>query len=104
MVACHPRPIDDLSTADVALKAAGRARADSLSPDDYRKAENFFLRAKKDYSDGYFESCRKNSAEARKMAEQAELQALKKQNQVRGAGDFATPSSAVDVPPAPEGN
>lgn len=103
VVACHPRPIDDLALADVAIKAAGRAKADALAPDTYRKAENFFLRAKKDYSDGYFESCRKNSDEARKQAELAEFQALKKQNQIKAPGDFATPG--VDAQPPPlEGN
>ena len=101
IVACHPRPVDDLAFADLAIKAAGRAKADSLAPDVYRKAENFYLRAKKDYSDGYFESCRKNAEEARKQAELSELQALKKQGQIKGAGDFLTPG--VDAIPSPDG-
>lgn len=102
-LSCHPRPIEDLSLADVALKAAGRAKADSLAPDTYRKAENYFLRAKKDYDEGYFDSCRKNSDETRRLAEQAEYQALKKQNQIRAGGGADFVPSPSDVPPPPEG-
>ncbi len=99
LVACHPRPVEDLALADVAMKAAVRAKADSLAPDAFRRAENYFLRAKKDFEEGYFESCRKNSDEARRDAEQAEFLALKKQTQIRG--DFS-PSGNIELPAPPE--
>lgn len=84
--ACHPRPIEDLALADVALKAAQKVKADALAPDAYRQAENYFLRAKRDYADGYFDSSKKYSREARLLAEKAEYQSLKKQSQLRSKG------------------
>lgn len=93
-VSCHPRPTEDLVLADVAVRSAQKVKADSLSPDLYRKAENHFLRAKKDYAEGYYDSCRKNANQARLFAEQSEFQALKKQTQLRDKGpedDFSAP-------------
>jgi len=81
--ACTQRPVVDLTLADVALKAAQKVRADSLAPDQYRQAENFYLRAKKDFAEGYYDSCKKYSNQARLLAEQAEYRSLLKQNQVR---------------------
>lgn len=104
LVSCHPRPVEDLALADVAVKSAQRAKADSLAPDTFRKAENFYLKAKKDFSDGYFESCRKNADEARRLAEQSEYQALKKQNQIRGGPTGSEFSPSFDSPLPPEGN
>ena len=80
---CNPRPTQDLVLAEVALKAAQKVKADTLSPDLYRKAENHYLRAKKDYAEGYYDSCRKNSTNARLLAEQSEYKALLKQTQIR---------------------
>lgn len=81
--ACTQRPVVDLTLADVALKAAQKVRADSLAPDQYRQAENFFLRAKKDFAEGYYDSCKKYATQARLLAEQAEYRSLLKQNQVK---------------------
>lgn len=97
LCACHPRPTEDLVLADVALRAAHKVKADALSPDLYRKAENHFLRAKKDYADGYYDSCKKNANNARMLAEQAEYGSLRKQTQLRdrpGDDDFAPPPDA----------
>lgn len=84
VTACHPRPMDDMVLADVALKAAQKVKAEILAPDSYRKAENFYLRAKKDFNEGYFDSAKKFANEARMMAEQAEYQALVKQTELKG--------------------
>mgnify|MGYP005860052799 CR=1 FL=1 len=83
--ACASRPINEMTLADTALKAAQKAKADALAPDDYRRAENFFLRAKRDYDEGYFESARKFARDARLAAERAEFTALKKQAQLKSA-------------------
>lgn len=83
LAGCHPRPIEDLVLADVALRAAQKAKADALAVDYYRKAENNYLRAKKDFADGYFDSCRKHSNDSRMLAEQAEFYALMKQSQTK---------------------
>ncbi len=90
-LACSSRPIEDISLADTALKAAQKARAEFLAPDFFRKAENYYLRAKKDYSEGYFDSCRKFANEARLAAEQAEYRSLLKQFQMRDKGTVEDP-------------
>ncbi|MFM8269493.1 MAG: DUF4398 domain-containing protein [Pseudomonadota bacterium] len=84
VAACHPRPMDDMILADVALKAAQKVKAEVLAPDTYRKAENFYLRAKKDFSEGYFESAKKFAHQARQTAEQAEYQSVVKQTELKG--------------------
>ncbi len=84
LVNCQHRPVEQLVVADVALKAAQKAKADSLAPDLFRKAENYFIRAKTDYEEGYFDSCYKFANEARLAAEQAEYQALLKQSKAKG--------------------
>lgn len=81
LAACHPRPIEDLAIADVAIKAAQKVKADSLAPDFYRKAENFYLRAKKDFAEGYYDSSQKFAKQARLMAEKAEYRSLQRQSQ-----------------------
>lgn len=83
LVSCHPRPVDELALADVALKAAQKVKADALAPDFFRKAENFYLRAKKDFADGYYESCKKFAGQARLMAEKAEYRSLQRQLQMK---------------------
>jgi len=104
LLGCHPRPIEDLVLADVAVRAAQKVKAESLSPDLFRKAENHYLRAKKDFSDGYYDSCRKNANDARLLAEQAEYHSLLKQTQLKDkpAGDDAAPPAEGAGPPTPE--
>ncbi len=79
LASCHPRPVEDLALADVAIKAAQKVKADSLAPDFFRKAENFYLRAKKDFAEGYYDSSKKFASQARMMAEKAEYRALQRQ-------------------------
>ncbi len=101
LVACHPRPTEDLVLADVAVRSAQKVKADSLAPDLFRKAENHFLRAKKDYSEGYYDSCKKNANSARIFAEQAEFKSLQKQTQLRDKPpeeEFSPPPEAPGAP------
>lgn len=97
LAACHPRPIEDLAIADVALKAAQKVKADALAPDFYRKAENFYLRAKKDFAEGYYDSCKKFANQARLMAEKAEYRALQRQTNIRPkVGDEDSSGTSTD--------
>ncbi len=98
LAACHSRPVEELTLADVAVRAAQKVKADALAPDTFRQAENYFLRAKRDYSEGYYDSCRKFSTEARLLAEQAEYKALLKQSQLRSKADDETPPPASEPP------
>lgn len=84
-VGCQHKPVQEFILADVALRSAQKAKADVLAADTFRKAENFFLRAKRDYQEGYFDSCKKYATEARTLAEQAEYLAILKQNQTKEA-------------------
>jgi hypothetical protein len=94
VTACHPRPMEDMILADAALKAAQKVKAEVLAPDFYRKAENFYLRAKKDFSEGYFESAKKFANIARQTAEQAEYQSLLKQTELKGGTVNDPPSES----------
>jgi hypothetical protein len=97
LAACHPRPIDELAIADVALKAAQKAKADALATDFFRKAENFYLRAKKDFMEGYYDSCKKFADQARLMAEKAEYRALQRQTQTKTkVGDDESSGTSSD--------
>jgi hypothetical protein len=95
LVGCESRPVKELALADVAIRSAQKVKAESLSTDDFRRAENYFLRAKKDFSEGYFDSSRKYAQEARLAAERAEFSALQKQQKLKGRDD----SPSADPPP-----
>lgn len=106
LAACANRPVEELILADVAVRSAQKAKADALASDVFRKAENYFLRAKKDFTEGYFEACRKHANDARLLAEQAEYKALSKQNQVksRSSSDSSGRGQAAEpVYPSSEG-
>jgi hypothetical protein len=109
MAACHPRPVEDLALADVAIRAAQKVKADALAPDTYRQAENYYLRAKRDFADGYYDSCKKYANDARMLAEQAEYKSLLKQSQLKGKPEDEAASPQSDLsppanPPPAEGN
>jgi hypothetical protein len=88
------RPVKELALADVALKSAQKVKADALAPDAYRQAENYYLRAKKDFADGYFDSSRKFSEQARLQAEKAEYLSLLKQSKLKNPA--ASPSTYAE--------
>ena len=104
LASCAHRPLHELALADVAIKAAQKVKADALAPDAYRKAENYYLRAKRDFNEGYYDQSRKFATEARLLAEQAEYKALLKQSQLkgRGADEGMVPDGSIP-PPGAEG-
>jgi hypothetical protein len=91
LVGCESRPVKELALADVAIRSAQKVKAESLATDDFRRAENYFLRAKKDYADGYFDSSLKYANEARLAAERAEYASLRKQQKMKGRDDATSP-------------
>lgn len=98
VLGCQHRPIEELVLADVAVKAAQKVKADALAPDLYRKAENHYLRAKRDYAEGYYDSCRKYATDARLLAEQAEYQAISRQSRLRTDPEEGVPSGSAGEP------
>jgi hypothetical protein len=76
LIGCQSRPVQELALADVAIKAAQKSKADALAPDAYRKAENHYLRAKKDYADGYYDSAKEYAYPGRASRVQGPGQAI----------------------------
>lgn len=77
------RPANEMIFASAAMRAAQQSFAEKKAPDLYRRAENAFWRAKRFYLAKDYEQAKKSAYEARRLAEQAELEAELK----AGAGD-----------------
>lgn len=69
------KPVRDMIFASSALKAAERAQAEKRSPDLYRRAENSFWKAKRYYLAKEYREATKAANDARRLAENAELDA-----------------------------
>ena len=64
-------------------KLAQKAKADRLAPDLFRKAENYYLLAKKDYKEGYYDACIKHATQSRITSEKAEYETLLKKAKLK---------------------
>ena len=69
------RPVQEMSNAEVAIKAAKDLNADSLAPELYRKSMDAYYKAKREYKIKNFEDARKFAITATKLAEKAEYKA-----------------------------
>jgi hypothetical protein len=74
-VTIRQKPSRYLIYASAGLKAADRAGAERRAPDSYRKAENAFWEARTFYQQKQYELAASKAVEARRYAEQAELEA-----------------------------
>jgi hypothetical protein len=72
------RPKMEMSLAQAAFMAAKEAGADSLSPTVYRRAEEFYLKAKSAYRRKYFDKAKQYAELSKKLSEQAEYEAVRK--------------------------
>ena len=70
------RPIQEMSDTTAALKAAREVQADTLSPELYRKATEWFNKAKQEYKFKNFKAAKDYAEKARRYAEQAEFAAI----------------------------
>lgn len=75
---CVTIPMKEMSASDMAIRGAKKARAETLVPSLFRKAENYYLMSKRDFEKGYYDAAKKHADEARISAEKAEYAALKK--------------------------
>ena len=73
------RPKEEMSFAQAAFLAAKEAKADTNSPQLYRKAELLYLKAKSAYRRKYFNKAKEYALQSQKFSEQAEFEAEKKQ-------------------------
>jgi hypothetical protein len=67
-----------MSLAQAAFMAAKEEGADVHAPNTYRKAEDFYLKAKSAYRRKYFNKAKEYALASKKLAEQAEYQAKRK--------------------------
>ena len=73
------RPKKEMSFAAAAFKAAKTAKAQTISPSLYRKAEYYYLRAKASYRRKYFDKAKQYAELSIKFSELAEFDANKKE-------------------------
>lgn len=71
------RPTQEMSNAEVALKAAKDLNADSLVPEIYRSAVDNYFKAKRDFRLKNFENAKRHALRATRLAEQAEFEAYR---------------------------
>ncbi|HAR41341.1 MAG TPA: hypothetical protein DCS07_01715 [Bdellovibrionales bacterium] len=71
------RPTQLMSDTSAAIRAAKGVQADTLAPELYRQANEWFFRAKHEYKFKNFKLAADLASKARLFAEQAEFQSLK---------------------------
>ena len=72
------RPKVEMSLAQAAFMAAKEAGADVRAPNIFRKAEDFYLKAKSAYRRKYFNKAQEYALLSKKYSEQAEYQSQRK--------------------------
>ncbi|MBI3544863.1 MAG: DUF4398 domain-containing protein [Deltaproteobacteria bacterium] len=71
------RPNQEMSNAEIAIKAAKDLNADSLVPELFRAAQDNMFKAKRDYRLKNFSDSRDHALRATRLAEQAEFEAYR---------------------------
>jgi hypothetical protein len=74
----YTRPVQEMSDTSSALRAAREVQADSLAPDLYREANEWFTKARKEYRFKNFKLAHDYANRSRELAERAEFEALRK--------------------------
>jgi hypothetical protein len=80
-----------MSDTQAAIRAAREVQADTLSPEFFRQANEWFLKARSEYKFKNFSLAKEHAAKARRFAEQAEFEAIR----IGG--------TRTDIPPDPAG-
>lgn len=70
------RPVQEMSDAVAAIRAAREVQADVLSPDNFRQAMDLFEQAKREYRFKDFAIAKEHADDSRVLAEKAEVDAL----------------------------
>jgi len=89
------RPVQEMSDTGAAIKAAKEVQADTLAPEHYRLANEYWFKAKNEYRFKNFKEARDYAQKARKAAEQAEFDAIR-------AGANRSDISETPPPPPPQ--
>ncbi len=89
------RPTQEMSDTQAAMRAAKDVQADTLAPEIYREAADWWQRAKREYKLKNFALASEFAEKARVLAEQSEFEA------VRGGGVREEPPDPLaDRPPS----
>jgi hypothetical protein len=93
------RPVQQMSDTSAAIHAAREVQADTLAPDLFREANDWFFKAKHEYQFKNFKFAKEYAVKARELAEQAEYEAIR-----AGAtrSDVAADDPFLNGPSAPE--
>lgn len=95
------RPVQEMSDTAAAIKAAREAQADTLTPELFRKADEAYQLARREYQFKNFDSARDLAAQARNLAERAEFDAIRAAN--KGDGEVE-PTATPSPQPSPSGD
>lgn len=108
------RPVQDMSDTQAAIRAAREVQADTLAPELFRNATEWFFRARQEYKFKNFKLAKEYSDKARYFAEQAEFEAIRnggnRTDQTpsdpilsSGGGGGPPPEPSKDAYPTPTG-
>jgi hypothetical protein len=71
------RPVQAMSDAEAAVRAAREVNAQSLAAEIYRKSSELLAKARREYRLKQFKTAKKHADEARDYAERAEYEAIR---------------------------
>lgn len=71
------RPVQEMSDTSAAIRAAHEVNADTLAPELYRQANEWFFKAKNEYKLKNFSLAEEYALKARRYAEQAEFESIR---------------------------
>ena len=90
------RPVQEMSDAVAAMKAAREVQADSNAPEYFRLSEELYFKARQEYKLKNFSRAKKLAEQAREAAEKAEFLSIR-----AGATRSSLIGAALEEPPAP---
>lgn len=94
------RPTQEMSDTAAAIRAAKEVQADTLAPEPFREAQEWFFKARHEYKFKNFKWAREYASKARAYAEQAEYEAIRG-GAARSDASAADPYSTLPPPPPP---
>jgi hypothetical protein len=71
------RPVQEMSNTSAAMRAAKEVQADTLAPELFRQANEWFFKARAQYKFKNFQEAHEYATKARVLAEQAEFEAIR---------------------------
>lgn len=99
------RPVQEMSDTAAAIKAAREVQADTLTPELFRQANEWYQLARREYKFKNFKLASQYAARARDYAEQAEFEAVRggvSRGDLEGAATSHPDSPSSPTPVSPE--